>query len=101
MGWSTYSMFAYSLKLYGLSDGVLAPFTKWQGPFSWKRPIMLEHPGPPLNHAASGAVVGLLRASKNLTMFSIARVQRVTRVVPEPHVHVCPHGQIARVLVHS
>ena len=52
-------------------DCVLAPFTKWQGPFSWKRPIMLEHPGPLLNHAAGGAVVGLLRAPKNLTMFSI------------------------------
>jgi hypothetical protein len=26
---------------------------------------MEEHPGPPLNHVARGAVVGLFRASKN------------------------------------
>jgi hypothetical protein len=31
-------------------------------------PIIDEQPGPPLNHAAKGAVDGLLRASKNLMM---------------------------------
>jgi len=38
---------------------------KRQGPFSWKRPIKLLQPGPPLSQRAKGAVVGLLRASKN------------------------------------
>lgn len=33
---------------------------------------MEEQPGPPLNHVASGAVVGLFRASKNQNhMFSL------------------------------
>ncbi len=32
---------------------------------TWKRPIMDEQPGPPLNQVASGAVLGLFRASKN------------------------------------
>ncbi len=55
-----------------------------QGPFSWKRPIILELPGcrqnqvralnfvinlnmltPPFNQIASGAVSGFLRAAKN------------------------------------
>ena len=65
IGWSMYSMLANWLKELGFRDGVEAELTKWQGPFSWKRPIMLEQPGPPLNHVASGAVVGLLRDSKN------------------------------------
>jgi hypothetical protein len=34
---------------------------------------MEEHPGPPLNHVARGAVVGLFRASKNQNhIFSLA-----------------------------
>jgi hypothetical protein len=41
---------------------------------TWNRPIMEEHPGPPLNHVARGAVVGLFRASKNQNhIFSLAR----------------------------
>ena len=65
IGWSTYSMLANSLNELGLRDGVEAPPTKLHGPFSWNNPIILEQPGPPLNHVASGAVVGLLRDSKN------------------------------------
>ena len=65
IGWSMYSMFAKALKELGFKEGVEEPPTKWQGPFSWNRPIMLEQPGPPLNHVASGAVVGLVLASKN------------------------------------
>lgn len=60
-----YSMFAYSLKLYGFKDGVEDPSTKWQGPFSWNKPIMELQPGPPLNQVARGAVVGLSLDSKN------------------------------------
>jgi hypothetical protein len=37
---------------------------------------MEEHPGPPLNHVARGAVVGLFRASKNQNhIFSLAIVR--------------------------
>lgn len=34
---------------------------------------MEEHPGPPLNHVASGAVVGLFLASKNQNHLDIVR----------------------------
>src|ERR1700760_415948 len=40
-------------------------FPKWCSLNTWNNPIMLEHPGPPLNHAAIGAVFELFRASKN------------------------------------
>jgi hypothetical protein len=36
------------------------------GPFSWKRPIIEEEPGPPFIQTVNGAVVGsTFRASKN------------------------------------
>lgn len=38
---------------------------------------MLEHPGPPLNHVARGAVVGFERASKNQNhMFMFVPTER-------------------------
>lgn len=81
MGWSMYSMLAYSLKPCGFKVGVLEElFAKLHGPVSchnqlselsegavrtWNNPTMEERPGPPLNHAASGTVVALCLASKN------------------------------------
>ena len=32
---------------------------------TWNKPIMDEHPGPPLSHIARGAVLGSFRDSKN------------------------------------
>jgi len=94
-------MLALVLKLYGFNDGVVAPFSKWQGPFSWNNPIIDEQPGPPLNHVASGAVVGLLRASKNQN-----HLQQVNKRWERPrqgclHVLVGPDAEIARVLIHT
>ena len=43
------------------------------GKKTWNRPIILEHPGPPLNQAARGAVVGLFRASKNQNHLHVVR----------------------------
>ena len=36
-----------------------------QGPFSWRRPIKEDPPGPPLSQIDNGAFWGSFRASKN------------------------------------
>ena len=64
---------------------------------------MLEHPGPPLNQVARGAVVGLLRASKlrNESVYDkhITKLGGYQHIQPKPHVLVCPYGEITRVLI--
>jgi hypothetical protein len=50
---------------YGFSVGSEELSTKWQGPFSWNRPIIDEQPGPPFSHIANGALPGLFLAAKN------------------------------------
>lgn len=57
-------MLTLLFQLSGLSDGVDSLFKKRQGPFPLKSALVLEQPGPPPNHAASGAVLALFRASK-------------------------------------
>ena len=80
-------MFDTSFQELGFRVTPLLSFLILHGPFSWKRPIMLELPGceasgygeqprnvvsiplraltPPLSQTDRGAVSGLLRASKN------------------------------------
>ena len=63
---------------------------------------MLEQPGPPLNHVASGAVDGFERASKLSSLLDrYYWYGKRNYVQPEPHVHIRPHGEVSRVLVHA
>jgi len=59
-----YNIFATSFHEFGLRLTVFVSLLILQGPCSWKRPIILELPGPPFNHIAKGAVSALLRAAK-------------------------------------
>ena len=56
---------------------------------------------PPLNHVAKGAVVGLLRASKNQN--HLQTVRQVDRPVSEGyiHIHIGAHREITGILVDS
>lgn len=59
-------MLATLFQLYSFDAMLLVDsLVKRQGPFSWKSPIKLLQPGPPLSQRAKGAMVGSLRLSKN------------------------------------
>lgn len=62
---------------------------------------MLEQPGPPLNQVASGAVVGLDRASKNQNHTNWVSHCLKGRAGDQCTIHIRPNGQIARVLIHT
>ena len=117
-----YSMFAYSLKLCGFSVGVFDELlAKRHGPFSyhpdtlviaheflrtksgtWNNPIIDEHPGPPLNHVASGAVVALCLASKNQkNMFSFPVFSQQLSFSISEYEILTTNIQIPRMLRHA
>lgn len=60
---------------------------------------MEEQPGPPLNHVAKGAVVGLLRASKNLNVLVYSSIIQEATFSPEEHVQPRTDIEVATVLV--
>jgi hypothetical protein len=47
------------------TDQLLKPCKIFRVAFTWNSPIIDEQPGPPLNHVANGAVLGLFLDSKN------------------------------------
>ena len=72
-----------------------------QGPFSSKRPIMEDDPGPPLNQRARGSVYGLLRDSKNQKLGYLVNIEFVGREGDTQDTFVKRQITIARKLVNT
>lgn len=49
---------------YGLNCGLMFALIE-EGPSSMNKPVMEEHPGPPLSHNVTGSLCGSFRDSKN------------------------------------